>query len=120
MAGGGLSGLPNRRAIALPADVTWSDELAEAVAAVERGLGPLRLAVNAAGIANAAPAEDMPLEQWNKVIDVNLTGVFLSCQAGARAMLRGGGGHGVVRPRNPGEQRQPRLHRHARRGVPAE
>lgn len=81
-----------RRAVALPADVTRSDELTEAVAAVERDLGPLRLAVNAAGIANAAPAEDMPVEQWNKVIDVNLTGVFLSCQAEARAMLRGGGG----------------------------
>ncbi|WP_405609514.1 SDR family oxidoreductase [Streptomyces sp. NBC_00076] len=81
-----------RRAVAAPADVTRPDELAEIVALVQRDLGPLRLAVNAAGIANATPAEDMPLEQWNKVIDVNLTGVFLSCQAEGRAMLAGGGG----------------------------
>ncbi|MGW5691142.1 SDR family NAD(P)-dependent oxidoreductase, partial [Streptomyces asiaticus] len=58
-----------RRAVVLPADVTRAEDLAEAVARVERELGPLRLAVNAAGIANAAPAEDMPVEQWNKVIE---------------------------------------------------
>lgn len=81
-----------RRAVVLPADVTRAEDLAEAVARVERELGPLRLAVNAAGIANAAPAEDMPVEQWNKVIEVNLSGVFLSCQAEGRALLRNGGG----------------------------
>ncbi|MEU0843105.1 SDR family oxidoreductase [Streptomyces sp. NPDC005962] len=81
-----------RRAVALPADVTRAEDLAEAVSVAERDLGPLRLAVNAAGIANAAPAEDMPVEQWSRVVDVNLTGVFLSCQAEGRALLRNGGG----------------------------
>ena len=81
-----------RRAVALPADVTVAEDLANAVLTVERTLGPLRMAVNAAGIANAAPAEEMPVGQWNKVIDVNLTGVFLSCQAEGRALLRNGGG----------------------------
>ncbi len=76
-----------RRALALPADVTRADELTGAVTRVETELGPLRLAVNCAGIANAAPAEDMDLAQWQRVIDVNLTGVFLSCQAEARVML---------------------------------
>jgi len=76
-----------RRALALPADVTSADDLTGAVTRVETELGPLRLAVNCAGIANAAPAEDMDLAQWQRVIDINLTGVFLSCQAEARAML---------------------------------
>jgi NAD(P)-dependent dehydrogenase (short-subunit alcohol dehydrogenase family) len=76
-----------RRALALPADVTSADDLTEAVTRVETELGPLRLAVNCAGIANAAPAEDMDLAQWQRVIDINLNGVFLSCQAEARAML---------------------------------
>jgi NAD(P)-dependent dehydrogenase (short-subunit alcohol dehydrogenase family) len=76
-----------RRALALPADVTSADDLTEVVTRVETELGPLRLAVNCAGIANAAPAEDMDLAQWQRVIDINLTGVFLSCQAEARAML---------------------------------
>jgi NAD(P)-dependent dehydrogenase (short-subunit alcohol dehydrogenase family) len=76
-----------RRALALPADVTSGDDLIQAVTRVDTELGPLRLAVNCAGIANAAPAEDMDLAQWQRVIDINQTGVFLSCQAEARAML---------------------------------
>jgi len=79
-----------RRAVAVPADVTDAAQLADAVRRVETELGPLRLAVNSAGIANAGPAEEMSLEQWRRVIDINLTGVFLSCQAEARAMV----GHG--------------------------
>jgi NAD(P)-dependent dehydrogenase (short-subunit alcohol dehydrogenase family) len=76
-----------RRALALPADVTSGDDLTQAVTRVDTELGPLRLAVNCAGIANAAPAEDMDLAQWQRVIYINQTGVFLSCQAEARAML---------------------------------
>jgi NAD(P)-dependent dehydrogenase (short-subunit alcohol dehydrogenase family) len=81
-----------RRAVAAPADVTDAASVGAAVEAVEAGLGPLRLAVNSAGIANAAPAEEMPLEQFQKVLDVNVTGVFLSAQAEGRVLLRNGGG----------------------------
>lgn len=80
------------RAIAVEADVKIADELADAVAQAERRLGPVTLGVNAAGITRTGPAEDMPAEQFDEVIGVNLTGVFLSCQAEARAMLRHGGG----------------------------
>jgi NAD(P)-dependent dehydrogenase (short-subunit alcohol dehydrogenase family) len=76
-----------RRAIALTGDVTQASDLNSAVDAVEKELGPLSVALNCAGIANAAPAEEMPLEQWQKVMNVNLTGVFLSCQAEAKVML---------------------------------
>ena len=48
--------------------------------------------MNAAGIANAAPAEDMDAAQWQTVIDVDLGGVFKSCQAEGRALLANGGG----------------------------
>jgi NAD(P)-dependent dehydrogenase (short-subunit alcohol dehydrogenase family) len=82
----------DRKALGLPVDVTNADELANAVQRVEAELGPLRLAVNSAGIANAAPAEEMTLQQWQRVFDVNVTGVFLSCQAEARAMLPHGKG----------------------------
>jgi NAD(P)-dependent dehydrogenase (short-subunit alcohol dehydrogenase family) len=47
----------------------------------------MSVACNCAGIANAARAEDMSLDQWERVIDVNVTGVFLSAQAEARVML---------------------------------
>lgn len=77
-----------RRGLIVTGDVVDSASLTAAVEKTERALGSLTLAVNCAGIANAAPAEDMSLEQWKRVIDVNLTGVFLSCQAEGRAMLR--------------------------------
>jgi NAD(P)-dependent dehydrogenase (short-subunit alcohol dehydrogenase family) len=80
------------RAIAIPADVTDLESLIEAVQRTQAELGPLGLAVNSAGIADAAPAEDMSLDQWQRVVDVDLTGVFLSCQAEGRAMLQHGGG----------------------------
>ena len=75
------------RAIALTGDVTSAADLNQAVDAVEKQLGPLSVSLNCAGIANAAPAEEMPLEQWQRGLSVNLTGVFLSCQAEAKVML---------------------------------
>jgi NAD(P)-dependent dehydrogenase (short-subunit alcohol dehydrogenase family) len=80
------------RAVVLEADVTEDGGMRAAVTALERQLGPLSAAVNAAGIANAAPAETMARDQWQRVLDVDLTGVFLSCQAEGEAMIRNGGG----------------------------
>lgn len=74
------------------ADVTDPVQMAEAVEQIQAELGPLTLAVNAAGIANAAPAESMPVEQWQRVYDIDVTGVFVSCQAEAQAMLEHGRG----------------------------
>ncbi|MCF4129614.1 SDR family oxidoreductase [Methylobacterium sp. SyP6R] len=76
-----------RRCVTLQGDVTRGDTVAAAIATAERDLGPIELAVNCAGIANAAPAEEMPLEQWQRMMDVNLTGVFLCAQAESRVML---------------------------------
>lgn len=81
-----------RRSIQIAADVTSADALNEAIARTERELGPLSLALNAAGIANANPAEEMSESQYQTLMDVNLKGVFLSCQAEGRAMLKHGRG----------------------------
>lgn len=81
-----------RRSIEIAADVTQAAALDEAVARTEAELGPLTLAVNAAGIANANPAEEMEESQFQTMMDINLKGVFLSCQAEARAMLKNGRG----------------------------
>jgi NAD(P)-dependent dehydrogenase (short-subunit alcohol dehydrogenase family) len=75
------------RAIPVTGDVTEAADLHQAIETVEKELGPLSVALNCAGIANAAPAEEMRLEQWQRVIDVNLTGIFISCQAEAKVML---------------------------------
>ncbi|MFQ8433441.1 SDR family oxidoreductase [Amaricoccus sp. W119] len=81
-----------RRSVPIAADVTSGEALADAVARTESDLGPLALAVNAAGIANANPAEAMEESQYQTLMDINLKGVFLSCQAEARAMLAHGRG----------------------------
>lgn len=80
------------RGTGIDCDVTDPEQTAAAVARVEADLGPLALAVNSAGVADAAPAEQMPLAQWQRVYDVDVTGVFLSCQAEGRAMMAHGGG----------------------------
>jgi NAD(P)-dependent dehydrogenase (short-subunit alcohol dehydrogenase family) len=81
-----------RRAIALPGDVTDEAALERAMATLRDRLGPVSVAVNCAGIANAHPAETMPRAQWQRMYDVNVTGLFLSCQAEARVMLEQGRG----------------------------
>jgi NAD(P)-dependent dehydrogenase (short-subunit alcohol dehydrogenase family) len=81
-----------RKSVQITADVTSADSLNDAVAEAEAKLDSLSLAVNAAGIANANPAEEMAESQFQTMMDINLKGVFLSCQAEARAMLRHGRG----------------------------
>jgi NAD(P)-dependent dehydrogenase (short-subunit alcohol dehydrogenase family) len=81
-----------RRSVTLAGNVAEAGDLTKAVEKTEASLGALSLAVNCAGIANARPAEELPLEQWRQMMDVNLTGVFLSCQAEGRAMLAHGRG----------------------------
>lgn len=76
-----------RKGFAFEGSVADEKQLAAAVGSAEKELGALTVAVNSAGIANAMPAEDMPRDRWQQMMDVNLTGVFLSCQAEARVML---------------------------------
>jgi NAD(P)-dependent dehydrogenase (short-subunit alcohol dehydrogenase family) len=76
-----------RRALVLNGTVTSEADLALAIERTEKELGPLAVAVNNAGIAGAQPAETLSREVWDKLYDVNVSGVFLSCQAEARVML---------------------------------
>lgn len=85
-----------RKSLQIQSDVTSSEALAEAVAQTERDLGPLRLALNAAGIANANACEEMDEDQYQTLMDINMKGVWLSCQAEARAMLDHGQGGSIV------------------------
>lgn len=88
----GLIAETGRKAIAIAADVTDKAAVVDAVAQTEDALGPLSIALNAAGIANANPAEEMEEEQYQTLMDINMKGVFLSCQAEANAMLAHGKG----------------------------
>jgi glucose 1-dehydrogenase len=75
-------------AIAIEADVSKEDQVAAMFkqAAEELG-GPVDLLVNNAGIETSFTLVDMPLEEWEKVLAVNLTGAFLCAREAARAML---------------------------------
>jgi NAD(P)-dependent dehydrogenase (short-subunit alcohol dehydrogenase family) len=77
--------LPDAKIV--PTDITDP----AAVAALFEAAGPVDLLFNNAGIGVAAPVGDLALEDWQRVVDTNLTGAFLCAQAAFRAM-RGRGG----------------------------
>jgi NAD(P)-dependent dehydrogenase (short-subunit alcohol dehydrogenase family) len=80
------------RAIGMRCDVRDPAEIQAVVDRTKTELGRVDILVNNAGTSWGAPAEDYPLEGWQKVIDVNLTGVFLFAQAAGRVMIDQGGG----------------------------
>jgi len=68
---------------------------ASAAAAVQRtvdAFGAIDILINNAGVTWGQAAEDMPIEKWRAVLDVNLTGAFLFAQAAGREMIARGGG----------------------------
>jgi len=80
------------RALALPCDVRDQDSVNAMVARVVHEFGRIDILVNNAGAVWGASPEDIPLEGWQKVVDVNLTGTFLCAQAVGRTMIERGGG----------------------------
>ena len=70
----------------LPQDVADEAAWKSVVDAVQKQFGRMDVLVNNAGIFSNCAVEDTPLEQWQRVLDVNLTGVFLCTQAAFRVM----------------------------------
>ncbi len=83
------------RAHAFEVDVTDPKGVAAFVEAAGRRLGRLDVLVNSAGVREIAPVLELSLEEWNRVMGVNITGTFLCSQAFARAVL-GKGGKGAI------------------------
>ena len=82
----------NYNVISQVCDVTKPEEVASVVDATVRHFGSVDILINNAGVSWGAMPEDMPLEKWQQVIDVNLTGCFLFAQAAGREMLKSGSG----------------------------
>jgi NAD(P)-dependent dehydrogenase (short-subunit alcohol dehydrogenase family) len=99
-----------RGALALTADVTRANDVDAAVARVEREWGRLDVLVNNAGITGRSfPIWELTDEDWQRVIDVDLTSVFLCCRAAIKVMLRQGRGRIVNIASIAGKEGNPTL-----------
>jgi glucose 1-dehydrogenase len=78
------------RAIAIKADVSKEDEVQAMFAQMFSVFGTIDILVNNAGLQKDAPFHEMTIEQWNTVMDVNLTGQFLCAREAIREFLRRG------------------------------
>ncbi|UCH71347.1 MAG: glucose 1-dehydrogenase [Candidatus Bathyarchaeota archaeon] len=74
--------------VPVKADVTQEDQVINMVKTATEKLGSLEVIVNNAGAASLSPSVDMRIEEWKKVLDVNLTGVFLCARTAAREMIK--------------------------------
>ncbi len=81
-----------RKVIAIKTDCTDPAQVDAMVEQVVKDLGGLDFCHNNAGICINAPAEEMTYEQWLKVININLNGIFLTDVAAGKYMLAHGGG----------------------------
>jgi len=80
------------RSLGIKVDVSDPVSVKAMVAKAVEELGTLDILVNCAGVSQHDPAELTPLETWDRVIDINLRGTFLACQAASHVMLEKGRG----------------------------
>ncbi|MGB8503668.1 SDR family NAD(P)-dependent oxidoreductase [Mycobacterium sp.] len=83
---------PSEDASAFTADVTDRAQVDDALAAIRREFGPVTVLVNAAGRDSFRRFTDLKFEEWQRIIDVNLNGVFHCIQAALPDMIEAGWG----------------------------
>lgn len=97
------------RAVDFPANIADAQALSAAVKAATQALGGLDILVNAAGITSFGSAASLPEAEWDRVLAINLKGVFLACQAAIGPLRARGGGRivniGSILAKNGGNAR---------------
>jgi NAD(P)-dependent dehydrogenase (short-subunit alcohol dehydrogenase family) len=88
--------LPDGRGVACPGDVAREEEVARVVRTIVERHGRLDVGVNCAGTGALAPVHQLPGEEWTRVMQVNLDGVFFATKHEAAAMVDGGRGGAIV------------------------
>ncbi len=86
----------NVKARPFQCDVSKQEEIQGMVDDTIKTFGRLDIIVNNAGVAAMSPATDISVDDWNKVVSVNMTGVFLCARTAARQMIKQGSGGKVV------------------------
>ena len=74
------------------ADISKQDDIAAMIALAETGLGGADIVVNNAGIQFVAPVDEFPVEKWDAIISINLTGAFHTSRLAVPGMKRKGWG----------------------------
>lgn len=80
------------QALAAPCDVTKSDQVEKAVREVVSRFGALHILVNNAGILHVGSVEETSEAEWDRLVDVNLKGIFLVSRAALAELRKAGGG----------------------------
>ncbi|WP_282139983.1 SDR family oxidoreductase [Cytobacillus oceanisediminis] len=75
------------KTLALSCDISKPEDVHKVVDRTVKEFGSIDILVNNSGATWGAPAEEMPLEAWHKVINVNVTGTFLMSQAAGKIMI---------------------------------
>ena len=78
----------DHQALALQMDVTDAQSVREVADKLDKEFGRIDVLVNSHGTTKRMPAEEFPEAEWDRILAVNLTGVFLCCQIVGRVMLR--------------------------------
>lgn len=85
-----------RRAIGVKVDATKKADLQAALDAILAQLGHVEVLVNAAGINSGTPFFEITEDEWHRILDVDLTSVFLACQVFGAHMVQPGKGGSVI------------------------
>jgi len=84
------------KAQALLADASKASDANRTIDATVQTFGPVDILVNNAGIFPPTPTMDMGEEAWDKILDINLNGVFFYSQAAAKEMIKAGHGGKII------------------------
>ena len=84
------------RAAFVEVDATDPNSLEAARRHAEERLGPVNVLVNAPGANSSTPFLEIGLDEWHRIVDANLTSVFLACQTFVRSMVANGNGGSII------------------------
>jgi gluconate 5-dehydrogenase len=91
-----LRALSEHEVLSIPCDATDEASVAAMVAETVEKLGHVDILVTGSGVTNRYPAEEYPIDEWQKVIDSLVRATFISCQAAGREMIKQGGGGKII------------------------